>query len=86
MNPDLIHYLYGTIFNNYTMFNNIESASVPTLVLLGKYDYAIPPDLWKKDSSITNIDIHIFEKSGHTPQLEESKKFNTKVIEWLSLK
>ena len=84
IHADLIHHLYGIIFSNYFMFNNESRVPVPTFVALGKYDYAIPVQLWKDVRNIPSLSIQVFEKSGHTPQLEECEKFNAQLMKWLN--
>ena len=79
----LLRPLYSNLFNNYSMFANKNRAPVPTLVILGKYDFVIPPSLWEPDKNMENVTTVILKKSGHTPQLEESKKFNTILLNWL---
>ena len=86
IHADLIHHLYGQIFSNYFMFGDLQVAPVPTLAVLGKYDYAIPPLLWERDKSVKNLTIKVLSKSGHTPQLEESDIFNKELMQWLKSK
>ena len=80
-------HLFTTVFKDYSMFPSEDDISVPMFVGLGKYDYVIPYTLW--DSTYENVKdftlIH-FEKSGHTPQLEESELFDEKLLEWLDSK
>lgn len=66
---------------------NGESASapdVPMLVIMGRQDYAVSPDLWNDDlRGQRNLTFHLFEHSGHTPQLEEPDRFDREFITWL---
>jgi acetyl esterase/lipase len=80
---DLLRPLYSNLFNNYSMFADKTRASVPTLVVLGKYDFVIPPILWDHDKNIGNVTTVVFEKSGHFPQVEENTKFDTLLIDWI---
>jgi len=34
--------------------------------------------------AFANLRIRVFEKSGHTPQLEEAAYFDRELINWLS--
>jgi len=83
VNQDLIEHLYGTIFADYNMFGSEKRVPVPSLVILGKYDYVVPFPIWQDLDSITDLTLKLFEKSGHTPQLEEPGMFNAVVLEWL---
>jgi len=86
IHADLIHHLYGRVFSNYFMFGDLQVAPVPTLAVLGKHDYAIPPLLWERDKNVKNLTIKILKHSGHTPQLEESEIFNEELLQWLNSK
>jgi len=82
----LLRPLYSEVFHNYSMFANESKAPVPTMVFLGKYDFAIPPNLWKPDKNVEDITTIVLEKSGHTPQLEQSKAFDAALLDWLKYK
>ncbi len=84
VNTDLSSYLFGTIFSDYNMFSSNQTVTAPTLVLLGKYDYIIPYTLWDGLDSIPDLTIRIFDKSGHTPQLEESERFDKILLDWIN--
>jgi len=84
VNTDLTSYLFGTIFSDYDMFKTNQTVPAPTLVVLGKYDYIIPYTLWKDLDSIPNLSITVFDKSGHTPQLEESERFDKILLDWIN--
>lgn len=77
----LLHYLYDGIFLYYNMFG--KKPMVLTLVAVGKFDYIIPFELWDRYKAVPNLTLCLFEKSGHTPQLEEPERFDRVLIEWL---
>ena len=83
INQALIEHLYGIIFEDYHMFKYEKSVPAPTLVVMGKYDYAVPSALWQDFDSIPDLTLKLFEKSGHTPQLEEPGLFLAIILEWL---
>jgi proline iminopeptidase len=83
INQALIEHLYGTIFEDYHMFGYEKSVPAPTLVVMGKYDYAVPSALWQDLDSIPGLTLKLSEKSGHTPQLEEPGLFLAIILEWL---
>jgi proline iminopeptidase len=69
------------------MFAPPTAIDVPMFVGLGKYDYVIPYTLWRsRYGSIADFSLVLFEKSGHTPQLEESEHFDQELIEWMNHK
>ncbi|MDH4092464.1 MAG: alpha/beta hydrolase [Cyclobacteriaceae bacterium] len=79
----LLHHIYNDIFLDYIMFDSISKAPVKTFVALGKYDFIIPAALWLRQGRIENVTVHVFEKSGHTPQWEESEAFDKEILNWL---
>lgn len=84
VNEEIIDHIYGTVFNNYRMFQTINNIPAPTLVATGKYDYAVPYTLWQGYDSVTGLTVKVFEESGHTPQLEQSNEFDHALLEWIS--
>jgi proline iminopeptidase len=84
LNIDILHYLYNNIFSNYHMFKDGRSVSVPTFLAQGRYDYVYPYTLWNGCDTIQGLKIKIFDKSGHTPQLEENGLFDTELLKWIN--
>jgi len=84
LNTDILHYLYNNIFLNYRMFKDGRKVPVPTFVALGRFDYVDPAPLWNEDYDINGLTIKIFERSGHTPQIEESELFDKVLVEWIN--
>ena len=85
MNFDLVMHLFGELFANYTMFKGEEHPNVPTFLAIGKSDYVVPYTLWEgKYDTLPNLTIVYFERSGHTPQLEESDLFDKRLLEWIN--
>lgn len=85
VHSDVTTHLFTKVFQDYDMFKPAKNINVPTFLALGKYDYVIPYTLWEQDySSIPDFKITLFEKSGHTPQLEQSEHFNSLLVSWLN--
>lgn len=62
-----------------------EHLAAPVLVMTGRYDYAVPPTLWDDPPATpASLTIRLFERSGHTPQLEEPAAFDRTLLEWLA--
>lgn len=56
----------------------------PVLVVMGRHDYAVPHTLWDEVlPALQNVTYRLLEKSGHTPQLEESPAFDQLFFAWL---
>lgn len=64
--------------------SNLPEVSSPVFLALGKYDFSAPPTLWDEEKqAIPFLEYHVFEESGHSPQLEQQVLFDEKVIGWL---
>lgn len=85
VNPEIMDYLWGKVFREIDIVANLNNVNVPIFLALGRYDYWNPPYLWEAvRSHFKNLTIRVFEKSGHTPQLEEAKLFDAELLQWLS--
>jgi proline iminopeptidase len=72
------------VFGGYEMTWNPDELRCPVLSVMGRYDFAVPHTLW--DAARANLPRHtyvLFERSGHTPQLEEPELFERLLIDWL---
>jgi len=84
LNFDLAAHLYGKLLSNYRMSVDATHPGIPIFLALGKSDYVVPHILWNgRYDTLSNFTIEYFDKSGHTPQLEESKLFDQKLIDWI---
>lgn len=69
------------------LLEEIKKVEVPILFIAGKYDYITPTTLVQK--FYENIEaptkkIVVFDKSAHLPQLEENKRFNEEIIDFIN--
>lgn len=77
--------IWGEMFANYPMKETLNSIQCPIFLALGRYDYFNPPHLWENYREYAkNLRIRVFEKSGHTPQLEENQDFDNEIITWIN--
>ena len=75
------------MYADYNVANALKAMSCPIFLALGRYDYFNPPHLWEKYREYaSDLTVRIFEKSGHTPQLEESDLFDEAFFSWLQAK
>ena len=84
VNAKIVGKLEGVLFKNYNIAKDQGLLDIPIFVAMGKHDYMVPHFQW--DTEIENMPIlsyNLFEKSGHTPQLEEPSEFNKKLIDWI---
>ncbi|MFO8174177.1 MAG: alpha/beta hydrolase [Longimicrobiales bacterium] len=58
---------------------------VPVLVVVGRHDYVASHGLWTEErkAPLKNLDFHVLERSGHTPQLESPAEFDGLLLDWL---
>jgi proline iminopeptidase len=87
VHSEVTTHLFANVFNDYNMFNPAVSIPIPVFVGLGKYDYVIPHTLWQPAyETIPDFTFTLFEKSAHTPQLEENLLFDQAMIRWINSK
>ncbi len=71
------------IFTLMNLGGSDRGVPVPVFVAMGLHDYVVPPTLWNEPRKrMSTVTYHLFEKSGHTPQLEEPQLFDQRLIEW----
>jgi proline iminopeptidase len=57
--------------------------STPIFVANGRYDYGIPYRLWEeRKDAVPNLTYRLYERGGHTPQLEQAEEFTADVVAW----
>jgi len=84
VHSEVTQHLFTTVFKNYNMFESPVTIPLPVFVAMGKYDYVIPYTLWESNyETIPDFKLELFEKSGHTPQLEESELFTNTLLKWI---
>lgn len=64
----------------------LTEIGVPTLILVGRHDWIMPPDLTaqKLCEGIAGSEMVIFEQSGHWPFIEEQRAFIDVVRAWMA--
>jgi proline iminopeptidase len=81
LDPTGAAFVWGSMFENL----EIEPLNSPIFLALGRYDYWNPPHLWEEFRFLfEGLTIRVFEKSSHTPQLEESENFGRELLNWLT--
>jgi pimeloyl-ACP methyl ester carboxylesterase len=65
---------------------NLKKIKIPTLLLWGRHDFVCPiglADDIKKNIGSKDVSEKVFEKSGHSPMVNEPEVFWTAVINWV---
>ncbi len=76
--------VWGSMFLDYPMAQALQGVQCPVFLALGRYDYFNPPYLWQDvRAHAKDLTIRVFEKSGHTPQLEQADLFDHELLSWL---
>ncbi len=78
--------LYGVILRDLDVANGLKDLHKPVFLAMGKYDYIVAPmTAWEPlKPQFHNLTPRLFEKSGHSPQFEESGLFDQELLQWLS--
>ena len=85
LNLQGFNYIWGELFPKFDFTNNLENFNISVAVMIGKYDsIGGPPESWDavKDK-FKKLCVYVFDKSGHTPPLEEPEMFNRKLANFL---
>jgi len=84
VNPKIMGKLEGVLFKTYDIAKDSNLNTIPIFVAMGKHDYMVPHFQWDSEmEKLPKSSYYLFEKSGHTPQLEEPDEFNKKLIGWI---
>ena len=82
-NLDFLNHLFGNVITKYDLCSPAEKLNIPVFAAIGKSDYIGPYTLWYKEcQQLSNLTIFLFERSGHTPQFEQSTLFNERLVDW----
>jgi len=74
----------GSLTDPYYPGQDARPVTVPVLIVHGRYDYANPYTLWEKHrQELPHHAFALFDRSGHTPQLEEPNRFDETLLAWL---
>lgn len=87
LNTAIFDHLWGVVFRDIDIVKGLEDLRIPVFLALGKYDFLVAPYYaWDEiKDKFHNLTIHIFDKSGHNPQLEQSSEFDLQLTKWISI-
>ncbi|MCF6476276.1 alpha/beta hydrolase [Nonomuraea sp. MG754425] len=76
---------FGENMPAYDLTSRLPEVSCPTLVTVGRHDWRTPvPASEAIADLVPDAELVVFEKSGHSPQLEEPEKFQRVVRDFLA--
>ena len=85
INMQMLGYVWGILFRDIDITKGLKQFNKPVFLGLGKHDYLAPYTLWEPvRSKFNDLTTHIFEKSGHTPQMEEAELFDDQLMKWVT--
>jgi proline iminopeptidase len=85
MNREGYHHISNQLITSFDIRDKTP-VNIPVFMSQSIHDFIVPISLWDDydfSSLFTDFTLHIFEKSCHTPQLEEQELFDKLLIEWL---
>jgi proline iminopeptidase len=81
-NVPVVTQLFGA---EYHLFRGEEVVKAPVFLALGRFDFAAPLEMWTGHRArFRDLTFEVFERSGHTPQVEEAESFDARLLAWLS--
>lgn len=84
LNADVLRRFLDIVMKDYDSTSFLSEITCPVFLALGKYDFLNPPILWDGEKEkFPDCTYHLFERSGHNPQLEEQTLFTSKIIAWI---
>lgn len=87
VNPEMFDVVWGKLFAAIDITNGLDALAAPVWLALGRYDYWNPPHLWQPVRGLfADLTVRVFERSGHTPQLEQAADFDRELLAWLTIK
>ena len=76
---------FGLIPSRAEVRRALEAIDMPTLVILGKRDYAIPYTVWEPlIADLPNVTYILLEEDSHNPQTEAPQRFDPVLLDWLA--
>ncbi|MEW5856230.1 MAG: alpha/beta hydrolase [Cyanobacteriota bacterium] len=84
VNMAMFDYVWGEVFRDIDITENLDKLQAPVLLALGRYDYLVPPPyMWEGvRDKFSHLTIRIFEKSSHAPHFEEPEVFDKELLDW----
>ncbi|NRP71256.1 Proline iminopeptidase [Ensifer psoraleae] len=85
VNKLVFDHLWGEVFRDIDLRQGLDRLKIPIMLALGRFDYLVAPaSTWDEyRADVSDLTIRLFEKSGHTPQLEQSAAFDDALLEFL---
>jgi proline iminopeptidase len=88
VNMPAFDHLWGDAFARIDIRKDLRSLKAPVFLALGRFDHLVAPyEAWTSyRDDFNDLTLRVFDRSGHTPQLEESAAFDVELLAWLASK
>jgi proline iminopeptidase len=82
----IFDHLWGEAFRDIEIRQGLDNLDIPVFLALGRFDYLVAPgSAWEPyRGAFRDLTVRVFDRSSHTPQLEESRLFDGELLGWLS--
>ncbi|MGO4573902.1 alpha/beta hydrolase [Microvirga sp. 2TAF3] len=86
VNMEMFDFMWGEVFRDIDVTKGLADLDVPVFIAMGRFDYLVAPHAsWEPfRPSFRDLTMRVFDRSGHTPQLEESSLFDTELLNWIA--
>lgn len=84
-NMDMLDYLYRVALPDLDITKGLDAFDKPVFLALGRFDFILAPSSsWDPiRPHFQDLTVRIFERSGHSPQFEESEHFDQELLKWI---
>jgi proline iminopeptidase len=85
VNMTMFDHVFGEVFRDLDITKGLDALDVPVFLAMGRLDYLVAPySAWAPyRKHFRDLTVRVFDRSGHTPQLEESRLFDAELLQWL---
>jgi proline iminopeptidase len=82
---EVVERVWGEVFPAIDITNGLDALDLPVFLALGRYDFLVaPPSSWDRvRPAFRDLTVRVFERSGHTPPLEEAELFDAELLGWM---
>jgi len=87
ISPDALNHAFkpGGFLRSYDLRPELSRITTPTLIIAGKHDWICAPEFSEEiHRLIPHSELAIFERSGHSPQVEEREAFTERLRGFLA--
>lgn len=87
--PESLNKLFSSLLTKEEVIFNLKNLEIPTLIIQGRYDFAIPHTAWEEllfEVQNDRITYNLMENAGHNPHTEDLsvKEFDKIIGSWIS--